>query len=117
QRSTSLPASSRSTTAPSRRFAAPSRTVLYQSQSSRSFVIPRFRTMFAYFLRPGSFRIKPASPPERYSMTSTSEERPEHSENAVAFSPVISSRKLSPENGSSRKGGMGGLLVADWAEV
>jgi hypothetical protein len=46
------------------------------------------------------------------------EERPVHSENAVAFIPSISNRKLRTENGSTRVGGgMTSLLVAESIEV
>jgi len=60
------------------------------------------RTMFAYFVRPGSLRTLVGSAPVRYSTTAVTDSSPLTEENAASAMPSISTRKLKPVKGSLR---------------
>ena len=79
-----------------------------QFQSARSPVMPRLRTMFVNFLRPGIFRTVPASAPLRYSITAISTPSPETSLNEPrtarpsSLMPWITTWNMYDVYGSSR---------------
>src|SRR6266540_3400606 len=67
--------------------------------------MPRLRTMFEYFVSPGSLR-RPCSEPVRYSMTTVSLSRPLTSLKAASVRPSTSTRNLNTLKGSLRCGAM-----------